>query len=52
VPTWRLRAEGALVAFDGRAVRRRDDVKSATYHALAVGPVPGEGWTLDCIVDI
>jgi SHS2 domain-containing protein len=49
---WRLRAEATLVPFDGRLVRRRDDVKSATYHRLAVRQGPSGAWALDCIVDV
>jgi SHS2 domain-containing protein len=47
----RLRASVDLVPFDGVRVRRRADVKSATYHGLAVEPVAG-GWTLTAYLDL
>ncbi len=47
----RLRASLDLVPFDGVRVRRRADVKSATYHGLAVEPTPG-GWRLTAYLDI
>lgn len=47
----RLRASVDLVPFDGIRVRRRADVKSATYHGLAVEPVPG-GWRLTAYLDL
>ncbi len=50
-PGWRLEGGVRLVPFDGRAVRRRDDVKSPTYHGLRVEPVEG-GWRLVAYVDI
>lgn len=47
----RLRASVDLVPFDGVRVRRRADVKSATYHGLAVEPRPG-GWSLTAYLDL
>jgi SHS2 domain-containing protein len=49
---WRLRARIATLPFDGRSVRRRADVKSATYHRLAIEPLPGGGWRLTAYLDI
>lgn len=48
---WRLRATASLAPFDQVLVRRRADVKSATYHGLLVEPVDG-GWSLVAYVDI
>lgn len=47
----RLRASLDLVPFDGVRVRRRADLKSATYHGLAVEPTSG-GWRLTAYLDI
>ncbi len=47
----RLRASVDLVPFDGVRVRRRADVKSATYHGLAVERIPG-GWSLTAYLDL
>jgi SHS2 domain-containing protein len=47
----RLRAVVDLVPFDGRRVRRRSDVKSATYHQLGVRRGP-DGWSLVAYLDI
>lgn len=47
----RLRASVDLVPFDGIRVRRRADVKSATYHGLAVEPAAG-GWRLTAYLDL
>lgn len=47
----RLRASVDLAPFDGRRVRRRADIKSATYHGLAVEPIDG-GWTLTAYLDL
>jgi len=47
----RLRASLDLAPFDGVRVRRRADVKSATYHGLAVEPIEG-GWSLTAYLDI
>ena len=46
-----LRATVALVPF-GRGARARLDVKSATYHRLAVERGPGGGWTLTAYLDV
>jgi SHS2 domain-containing protein len=48
---WRLRGEAALVPWDRPEVRRRADVKSATYHRLAVVPIPG-GWSITAYLDL
>jgi SHS2 domain-containing protein len=50
--TWGLRAEARFVRVDGMDVRRRDDIKSATYHGLAVAPVAGAGWSLTAYLDL
>ena len=49
---WTL--EGAIVTepFDGARVRRRADVKSATYHGLVVEPVGEAGWVLTAYLDV
>lgn len=47
----RLRASIDFAPFDGVRVRRRADVKSATYHGLAVEPVAG-GWALTAYLDL
>lgn len=47
----RLRASVDLVPFDGVRVRRRADVKSATYHGLVVEPVVG-GLRLTAYLDL
>ncbi len=49
---WTLRARVATLAFDGRRVRRRADVKAATYHGLEVAPEPGGGWHLTAYLDV
>lgn len=46
-----LRATVALVPCD-RGARPRLDVKSATYHRLAVERAPGGGWTLTAYLDV
>lgn len=51
---WRLRARARFVPYeegDGAAVRPRHDVKSATYHRLAVRR-RGGGWTLTAYLDV
>jgi SHS2 domain-containing protein len=48
---WRLRGSAWVAPVDGTVVRRRADVKSATYHGLAVEPIAG-GWRLTAYVDI
>lgn len=47
----RLRAVVDLVPVDGGRVRRRSDIKSATYHQLSVRRGP-DGWTLAVFLDI
>jgi SHS2 domain-containing protein len=49
---WELRAEARLVRIDGLAVQRRDDVKSATYHGLAVAPTTAGGWSMTAYLDL
>jgi SHS2 domain-containing protein len=49
---WSLAARVATVPFDGRLVRRRTDVKSATFHRLAVDRDPDGGWRLTAYLDI
>ena len=46
-----LRATIDLVSRGPRA-RPRVDVKSATYHRLAVEPLPDGGWTLTAYLDV
>lgn len=46
-----VRATVRLAPFDGRRVRRRSDIKSATYHRLAVRRVR-DGWSLVAYLDI
>ncbi len=46
-----LKATVALVPY-GRRARPRVDVKSATYHRLAVEPDPGGGWVLTAYLDV
>lgn len=46
-----LRATVGLVPCGPRA-RPRLDVKSATYHGLAVEPRPGGGWILTAYLDV
>lgn len=48
---WRLVADIRLAPFDGVRVRRRDDVKSVTYHGLVVEPAGG-GWRLVAYLDV
>ena len=48
---WRLRGRVGLTSFDGQAVRRRADVKSATYHGLTVEDEDG-AWTLTSYIDV
>jgi SHS2 domain-containing protein len=50
-PSWRLSAVVHLVPLDDRLVRRRLDVKSATYHGLSVAAAEGR-WTLTAYVDV
>lgn len=50
-PGWRLYAAVTLVPFDGERVRRRADVKSATYHGLVVEPYDG-GWAMTAVLDV
>ena len=50
-PPSSLRAIVDLVPFDGRLVRRRSDVKSATYHLLSVRR-DQDGWSLVAYLDI
>ena len=47
----RLRATVALVP-SGRGARPRLDVKSATFHRLAVERASGGGWTLTAFLDV
>ena len=49
---WTLRARVATVPFDGVRVRRRADVKAATYHGLEVAPEPDGGWRLTAYLDV
>ncbi len=49
---WELAASVRTEAFDGDRVRRRADVKSATYHGLAVEPDPTGGWVLTAYLDV
>jgi len=46
-----LKATVALVPY-GRRARPRVNVKSATYHRLAVEPDPGGGWVLTAYLDL
>ena len=48
---WRMRGCAWFVPLDGKLVRRRSDVKSATYHRLAVRRA-GEGWILTAYLDV
>jgi SHS2 domain-containing protein len=50
-PGWRLRAVVTHVPFDGEQVRRRADVKSATYHELVVERRDG-GWAMTAVLDV
>jgi SHS2 domain-containing protein len=50
--TWTLRARLATLPFDGARVRRRADVKAATYHGLEVAPDPDGGWRLTAYLDV
>jgi protein archease len=50
-PAWRMHGCAWFVPLDGRAVRRRIDVKSATYHRLAVERA-GDGWKLTAYLDV
>ncbi len=50
-PAWRMRGHAWFLPTDGELVRRRIDVKSATYHGLAVERA-GEGWTLVAYLDV
>jgi SHS2 domain-containing protein len=49
---WELFASIGTEPFDVKRVRRRADVKSATYHGLAVEPEPGGGWSLTAYLDV
>jgi SHS2 domain-containing protein len=49
---WHLRARVATLPFDGHRVRRRADVKAATYHGMAVEPDEGGGWRLTAYLDV
>lgn len=49
---WRLEAVIATEPFDGSRVRRRADVKSATYHGLAVEPAGAGDWVLTAYLDV
>jgi SHS2 domain-containing protein len=49
---WELEATVATAAFDGVRIVRRADVKSATYHGLAVEPDGAFGWTLTAYLDV
>jgi SHS2 domain-containing protein len=42
----------ATIPFDGVLVRRRADVKAATYHRLEVAPAPDGGWRLTAYLDV
>jgi SHS2 domain-containing protein len=48
---WRLTAALGLAPFDGALVRRRADVKSATYHGLAVEDQAGT-WSVTAYLDV
>lgn len=48
---WRLVARAWFVPRDGRRARARRDVKSATYHRLAVESAGG-GWRLTAYMDL
>ena len=48
---WLLRGTVTLAQWDGRAARRRLDLKSATYHRLAVERIRG-GWSLTAYLDV
>lgn len=48
---WRMRGCAWFVPLDGRDARRRLDVKSATYHRLAVARA-ADGWTLTAYLDV
>lgn len=48
---WRLNAVVTIVPLEGRRVRRRLDIKSATYHGLRVAE-GRDGWTLEAYVDV
>ena len=48
---WSLQAWAEFVSFDDRAIRRMADVKSATYHGLAVDETRG-GWAMTAYLDI
>lgn len=47
-----LRATLTTVSFRDPRVRRRDAVKSATYHGLEVVPRRGGGWRLTAYLDV
>jgi SHS2 domain-containing protein len=49
---WRLRGRAWFGPYDGLRVRRRTDVKSATYHGLEVAPLPDGGWRLTAYLDV
>jgi tRNA nucleotidyltransferase (CCA-adding enzyme) len=49
--SWRLRGSVGLVLFDGNRVRRRADVKSATYHRLSIAEDAGT-WTMTAYLDV
>jgi SHS2 domain-containing protein len=48
---WHLTGEARFIPFDGRFVRPRVGVKSATYHRLAVEPISG-GWSVTAYLDL
>lgn len=49
---WALTASVGSVPFDGASVRRRAEVKSATYHGLAVESEAAGGWVLTAYLDV
>ncbi len=51
LPAWRMRGHAWFVPLDGASVRRRIDVKSATFHGLRVERA-GDGWALVAYLDV
>ncbi len=50
--TWELEASIVTEPFDGVRILRRADVKSATYHGLAVESDGASGWILTAYLDV
>ncbi|HLA16898.1 MAG TPA: archease [Candidatus Limnocylindrales bacterium] len=48
---WRLRGSARFLPYDGVGVRRRAEVKSATYHGLTVDRLDAE-WTMTAYLDV